>query len=170
MGAESEAVQLVELPDWDDEILEELYQIELKSHIDPWTKDSIAGSMEMPYNHTMALYCGEKMVGYSLYSVVAGESELYTIGIMPEYQGRGFGHLLLHETLERAQKEGAEQCFLEVRVTNAVAIHLYKYYGFESIGVRRNYYAATATTPSEDAYVMQANLTELVPLPQRLQR
>lgn len=163
-------IRLVEIFEWNNENVDQLYEVEMRAHIDPWTRESIIGSMELPYNHTLALYHGDRIIGYSLYSVVAGESDLYTIGIMPEYQGFGLGHLLLHESLKRANEENSRQCFLEVRLSNAVAIHLYEYYGFQKISIRHHYYPATAFTPSEDAYVMQAFLDNLPPLPERVQK
>jgi ribosomal-protein-alanine N-acetyltransferase len=42
---------------------------------------------------------------------------------------------------------------LEVRVSNAAAIHLYEKLGFESVGIRPNFY----TKPKEDALIMWKN-------------
>ena len=171
MGLRSRArqahVQFLELTDVSDEVLAQLYEVEVQAHVSPWDKDDIISLVSLPHNHCIGLYCDERLVGFALISVVAGEAELYTIGILPKYQGLGFGHQMLHSTLARAVELGAEACFLEVRVSNEVAIHLYDFYGFQIEGVRKNYYAATETTPAEDAYLMKADLTALPDVPQR---
>lgn len=163
--ARQASVHLLEIEQATDEIVDQLYEVEVQAHISPWTKDNILASISLPYNHCLVLYCAERVIGYAMISVVADESDLYTIGILPKYQGLGFGHILLHGTLARARDLKAQTCFLEVRTSNEVALHLYDYYGFTIVGVRKNYYEATAKTPSENAYLMKADLNTLPDLP-----
>ena len=51
-----------------------------------------------------------------------------------------------------ALARGARHMTLEVRVSNTAAQHMYARFGFETAGVRKNYYAET----NEDALVMWA--------------
>src|SRR4029453_1773193 len=51
-----------------------------------------------------------------------------------------------------ARRRGATACTLEVRVANHAAQGLYHQFGFAPVGIRKNYYAATA----EDALIMWA--------------
>ena len=167
MGLRSRArqahVQFLELHDVSDEVLSQLYEVEVQAHVSPWDKDDIISLVALPHNHCIGLYCEEHLVGFALISVVAGEAELYTIGILPKYQGLGFGHQLLHSTLARAVELGAEACFLEVRVSNEVALHLYDRFGFTITGTRKNYYQGSHGNPPEDAYTMVCDLTQLPP-------
>ena len=55
---------------------------------------------------------------------------------------------------------GATRCFLEVRVSNEVALHLYDRFGFTITGTRKNYYQGSHGNPPEDAYTMVCDLTQ----------
>jgi ribosomal-protein-alanine N-acetyltransferase len=52
--------------------------------------------------------------------------------------------------MEMAGERGASSFTLEVRVSNASAIHLYEKLGFQSVGIRKNFYEK----PTEDAMIM----------------
>ena len=58
------------------------------------------------------------------------------------------------ELIAGGQKEGIEAFTLEVRVSNAPAIHLYKKFGFVSEGIRPGFYEK----PAEDADIMWLRL------------
>ena len=130
-------------------LLEELYAIEISAHKSPWTFDGIAKSFNG--NIVIGCFLDKKLVGFAVMQTVLDESELLTIGIMPEFQGRGLGKSLLSASLSEVKKRGAKKCFLEVRVSN---LSLYEKTGFKKTGIRKNYYAKTAVLPAEDAYTM----------------
>ena len=67
------------------------------------------------------------------------EGEIHTIGLLPEYQGKGLSHRLLQPLLQVADRLHAPM-FLEVREGNEPAVSLYESYGFEKAGLRKNYY------------------------------
>lgn len=77
------------------------------------------------------------------------ECEIHTIGIDPRHQGRGWAHLLMEPLMELADQLGAP-VYLEVRADNDAARGLYRSYGFEEVGLRRNYYQPSGA----DAYTM----------------
>ncbi|WP_303962954.1 ribosomal protein S18-alanine N-acetyltransferase [Succinatimonas hippei] len=132
------------------ELLDELYSIEVSAHKSPWTFDGIAASFDG--NIVIVCFLDKKLVGFAVMQTVFDESELLTIGIMPEFQGRGLGKSLLSASLSEVKKRGAKKCFLEVRVSNLPAL------GFKKTGIRKNYYAKTAVLPAEDAYTMVSEL------------
>jgi len=66
-----------------------------------------------------------------------------------EHQRTGLASVLLAELYERVGDDQA-RFTLEVRRSNAVAIHLYEREGFRAAGVRRRYYQDNG----EDALVM----------------
>ena len=78
------------------------------------------------------------------------EAHLVSVGVRTSDRGRGIGELLLIGALERAMSRAAAVMTLEVRPSNAVAINLYRKYGFEQRGVRKAYYA----DDREDALIM----------------
>lgn len=56
----------------------------------------------------------------------------------------------LTELLKEGKNRGVAHFTLEVRVSNAPAIHLYEKLGFTSAGIRKNFYDC----PKEDAMIM----------------
>jgi ribosomal-protein-alanine N-acetyltransferase len=88
-----------------------------------------------------------------------GEAQILNISVVPDARRQGFGRALLHQFLDDARQFGAEQCFLEVRVSNAAAIALYEGAGFARVARRTEYYPSTSShTPREDALVMRRAL------------
>ena len=125
-------------------------EIERLSFTDPWTEGMLLSSITDGIDFNVLLY-GDTLIGYSILDRrVFGEAELHNIAITPEHRGKGASKLLMDRLISDAKKS-AEVIFLEVRANNAPAIGLYERYGFEKIGVRRNYYK----NPTEDAIIMQ---------------
>jgi ribosomal-protein-alanine N-acetyltransferase len=79
---------------------------------------------------------------------------LISIAVLEQYRGRGVGSALLSETI-RALRDvyEVESIYLEVRVSNDVAIHLYEKFGFRKARIIKHYYM-----DGEDAYVMVLRL------------
>jgi ribosomal-protein-alanine N-acetyltransferase len=63
---------------------------------------------------------------------------------------------LLQRTLRQSTRFGAQAIFLEVRPSNAMAVHLYRSVGFQIVGRRRNYYPSHRGR--EDALVLRLDL------------
>jgi ribosomal-protein-alanine N-acetyltransferase len=101
----------------------------------------------------------KQIVAHGVMSVAVGECHLLTLCVHPDYQRRGYGRKLFKLLLDRAVNLDARQCFLEVRVSNAGAIKLYRSMGFVQIGERRNYYPGN--DGREDALILSRDL----PLP-----
>ena len=81
---------------------------------------------------------------------VYDEAHITTIGVDPDYRGRGFGELLLLALFDEAIRRGTTWVTLEVRVSNDAAQALYEKYGMHVHGRRKRYYSDNG----EDAYVM----------------
>lgn len=90
------------------------------------------------------------IVGYSGFWLTATEGHISTLAVQPEHRERGIGELLLATMIERAVELGAEAMTLEVRVSNHVALKLYRKYGFAQVGLRPRYYSDNR----EDALIM----------------
>ena len=119
-------------------------------------------------NFPKAFYVAEvdgRVVGYVMSRVERGLSNhkplsvvkkghIVSIAVLPEYRRRGIGRALMTHSLEGLREYGAEECYLEVRVSNTAAINLYKSLGFEMVRVVKRYYL-----DGEDAYIMSRRLT-----------
>lgn len=138
------------------ELADKLYAIERSAHQAPWTYEGLIDSFLG--NTVIGCLADGNVVGFAVMQTVWDEAELLTIGVLPEFQGRGLGKRLLAASLAEVKKHGALKCFLEVRVSNVRALLMYEKAGFKKIGVRKNYYAKTASLPAEDAFAMAAEL------------
>ena len=96
-----------------------------------------------------ALEDGE-VIAYVIGRLIAPEGEIYRIAVSPHKRKRGIGYRLLDYAVKTSRGKGLERLFLEVRSKNIPAINLYRAYGFNEIGMRKNYYK----DPQDDAIVM----------------
>jgi ribosomal-protein-alanine N-acetyltransferase len=131
--------------------LDAVMQIEVCAYPFPWTQGIFLDCLK--HGYSCWVYEQESvMIGYAVVMFTLDEMHLLNICIRPEAQGTGLGSRMLR-TLERvARGVKAETCFLEVRQSNFSAIRLYMNAGFNEVGLRKNYYPATAGR--EDAIVM----------------
>ena len=105
------------------------------------TDNPMAYYFILEYNNELAGYCGTWFTDPN--------SQIINIFIVPEYQGKKLGSLLLTNIIEFLKAKGAELITLEVRRSNEKAQNLYSKHGFEKAYVRRNYYS-----DGEDAIMM----------------
>jgi [ribosomal protein S18]-alanine N-acetyltransferase len=94
-------------------------------------------------------------VGLSNYgfSGLVRKGHVVSIAVLPQFRHRGVAQAIIKKALEGMDYYKAKQCFLEVRVTNDIAISLYKKLGFEVTRTINGYYS-----DGEDAYVMTKRL------------
>ncbi|MEX0964162.1 MAG: ribosomal protein S18-alanine N-acetyltransferase [Pseudohongiellaceae bacterium] len=131
---------------------------EAAAQLHPWTKRIFLDCLRSGYQ-CWVLANKQRIVAHGVMSVAIGECHLLTLCVHPEYQRRGFARKLFKLLLDRAYKQEAETCFLEVRRSNESAAELYRSMGFVEIGERKNYYPGKGER--EDALIMSRDL----PLP-----
>lgn len=137
--------------------IEEMLAVEQRVYPFPWTRGNFVDSVAAGYSVWGCRVAGE-LIGYSVVMVAADEAHLLNLSVDAKRQGMGFGARLLRHAMRSARLGGATLLLLEVRPSNAKALALYQRFGFEQIGVRRDYYAAAAGR--EDALVLQLSLAE----------
>jgi ribosomal-protein-alanine N-acetyltransferase len=123
---------------------------DLQNHcfVEPWGQDGVAKMLALSGAFaTLAratLGRRRQAVGFSVCQVVMEQADLLTLGILPGLRRRGFGRLLLVDTLTRCRQLGATHLFLEVAEDNEPARQLYERSGFDVIGRRKGYYRDAA--------------------------
>ena len=138
----------------DDKYLaENLEEIEVRTQKNAWTLQSLCECFDSSYK-IIGLFAGSKLIGFSVIYATKFSTDILTIGVDPDYQGRHLGARLLKDTLKEALNCGATECFLEVRKSNTVARNLYKKFSLEETGIRKEYYAPYGDSPAEDAITM----------------
>lgn len=132
--------------------LDTVLRIEQQIHDHPWTMGNFTDALRAAYVCKL-LESAEQTIGYAVLMLGVNEAELLNIGVAPAQQRKGWGKQLLLEVLNLARARTLERVLLEVRVSNAPAIALYRATGFNPIGVRRGYYASQLGR--EDAMMME---------------
>ncbi len=105
----------------------------------PWHRGDILDALREGWWCVVGEIDGE-VVSWAIMRAVLDESELLTIGVMPDAQRRGIGEATLRALLDKMKDEHITQCFLEVRESNIRAQNLYRKCGFVKVGVRKDYY------------------------------
>jgi ribosomal-protein-alanine N-acetyltransferase len=91
------------------------------------------------------------IVAFSVCWILGDEVHIANFAVASAYRRRGLGHRLLRHILECAQEEGMHSATLEVRAGNQAAQGLYAAYGFQQVGLRKQYYSDNR----EDALLLQ---------------
>ena len=142
-----------------DDDLVAVHALEVRAYEFPWTMGIFRDCLRADYP-AWVLQVDDRLAGYCLMSVAAGEAHVLNVCVAPELHGRGHGRQMLHALLRIARARRVERAFLEVRPSNTAAIRLYDSEGFNEIGRRPRYYPARSGR--EDALVMAL---ELLPEP-----
>ena len=93
---------------------------------------------------------GDDIAGYVGIWFQGDQAHITEIAVRESLRGRGIGELLIIGTVRAAYEQGLEEVTLEARVSNFIAQRLYDKYGFNEVGIRKNYYADNR----EDAVIM----------------
>lgn len=133
-----------------EEYVDQVCILEEEAFSMPWHRESF---LEMIANENacyLVALAGDEVVASCGLRHIVGEGEITNVVTKSSMRGKGIGKQMLLRLLEEGRKMGAEAFTLEVRVSNAPAIHLYESLGFVSEGIRKNFYEE----PTEDALIM----------------
>ena len=120
----------------------------------PWTRGNFIDSLAAGY---VARLLFDRPAGRLLayYVALAGVDEMHLLNITvaPAHQRQGHARTMLADLIERSRAVRARRLWLEVRASNAVALAIYRHFGFREQGLRAGYYPA-AHGKRENAVVM----------------
>ncbi len=120
---------------------------------EPWSFQMLASGFETEaFSGVVADDCGE-IAGYGSITMTDEEADVQNIAVLEQYRRSGIGTAILQSLLEIAKKRGVKRVFLEVRVSNGVAMGMYLKCGFVGVYARTRYYS-----DGEDCLVMVKNL------------
>ncbi|MDR9432911.1 MAG: ribosomal protein S18-alanine N-acetyltransferase [Spiribacter sp.] len=138
--------------------LESVFSVETGAYDYPWTLTIFRDCLRMGYECWVQL-ATDRVVGHFVLAMGPGEAHVLNLAVDPQWKNRGLGRALLRQSLDRAERLGAESVYLEVRPSNQPAVHLYRSEGFRRVGRRRDYYPTV--DGREDALVMRYDLREV---------
>ena len=132
--------------------LEELERLERICFSRPWSKKMLGEELE---NDCAAFLVAEepvtkKVLGYAGVLVMADEGYITNVAVFPEYRRQGIAAQIIQVFCDFAAGNHLAFLTLEVRPSNTAAIELYRSFGFEEVGRRKNYY----DLPKEDALIL----------------
>jgi [ribosomal protein S18]-alanine N-acetyltransferase len=157
LGQTLETDQLtVELTPLTESDVEALVAVEKLSYSHPWTLGNFKDAFKAD-NLAQGLKAGDQWVGYFVAMHVLDEVHLLNITVAPTYQRQGWARCLLQSLSLWSQAHQASSLWLEVRESNARALKLYRAFGFEQVGLRKDYYPAGRSS-REAAVVMRMAL------------
>jgi ribosomal-protein-alanine N-acetyltransferase len=129
--------------------LPQVIGIERRAFPTPWSLAMFVLELSKASGICLAAVSGRRLVGYLICSRYETVWHVMNVAVDPERRREGVASALLGELYVRVGDERARYT-LEVRRSNAGAIHLYERDGFRAAGLRRRYYQDNG----EDALVM----------------
>lgn len=132
-----------------------IHAIEVASFPVPWTLDSFYYELEQnQFSHYLVAEEDGDIIGFCGMWLTIDAAQITNVAVNQAARGRKIGEALMVEAMRVAREAGMETMNLEVRVSNEVALNLYRKLGFMDGGIRKGYY----TDNFEDALVMWVNL------------
>ena len=129
--------------------------IERRSYEFPWSHGVFRDCLLAGY-HCMVLERDNRVAGYGILSIAAGEAHILNLCVDPKYRSHGYGEYLLDAILAQSRSAHVREIFLEVRPSNTTALALYRKKGFHKVARRPAYYQSTEGR--EDAAVLAKKL------------
>ena len=137
-------------------LLEAVIQVEQHAYAHPWSRGNFTDALTAGYQAQL-LMAGDVLLGYFIAMKGVDEVHLLNITVAPEHQRQGWAMVMLDALSIWARGQSAQWLWLEVRVGNQRATHVYQSHGYRRVGLRKAYYP-NGSAPREDAVVMSLKL------------
>lgn len=118
----------------------------------PWKYNDFEEALINPHRIYLVAETEEKqIIGGCMLTEIAGEGDISNVAVYERFRGQQIATVLLQKLLEYGKdKYNIDAFTLEVRSKNIPAIRLYENAGFQSEGIRPNFY----DKPKDDALIM----------------
>ena len=134
-----------------EEYIESMSQIEKESFSDdPWSLNMFLDLLDNSLAVCYIALEDDEVAGYLIAYHILSELQILNIAVKKSMRNKKIATKLFEAMFDYAKNRNINEFTLEVRPSNAGAIALYKKFGFETDGVRKNYYK----NPKEDALLM----------------
>ena len=129
----------------------QIAELEKRCFNDPWSENSIASELNNRLSCWLVALEGDVVIGYVGSQTVLGETDVMNIAVHPDYRNQGVAKNLIQTLMDTLSGQGSHSLMLEVRQSNEPARNLYASLGFETVGIRKNYYR----NPKENALILR---------------
>jgi len=133
-----------------EEDIEPLSFIESESFSMPWSPKDFRDLLTRDYCMYLTALADGEVAGCCGMTNICQEGNIDNVVVAERFRNRGIACAMLKELIAIGEEAGITAFTLEVRVSNAAAIHLYEKLGFVSEGIRPHFYER----PTEDANIM----------------
>lgn len=123
---------------------------------DFWNYNIFKTELENENSKYIVAKIDNEIVGFAGIWIAIDEAHITNIVTKKNYRKKGIGKILLENLIMLSNKLHLNSITLEVKQSNIPAIKLYEKYGFENLGIRKNYYKG-----NENAIIMTKTLKEM---------
>lgn len=141
---------MLEIRFMETEDLEKVAAIEGSLFSKPWSVKGFQDFLNSQDTIYLTALVDGEVAGYCGLLRSFEEADITNVAVAETFQGKGIAFAMLKELLALGAEKGILNFTLEVRVSNAPAIHVYEKLGFVNEGIRKNFY----DMPKEDAMIM----------------
>ncbi len=130
--------------------LEAVAALEARTFTLPWSLAVFSGQLAREAGICLVCEDGGRIIGYLIADMFVDVWHLMNLSVDQAYRRQYVASRLLEAYFATTERRGHRGHTLEVRVSNAPGIELYRSFGFVSTGVRPGYYS----DDREDAVIM----------------
>ena len=140
----------IEIRELREEDIEPLSLIESESFSMPWSPKDFRDLLGRDYCMYLVALADGEVAGCCGLTNLCQEGNIDNVVVAEQFRNQGLACAMLKELIAMGEAAGITAFTLEVRVSNAAAIHVYEKLGFMSEGIRPQFYEK----PAEDANIM----------------
>lgn len=142
------------------EDIDNVHAIESVAHRAPWSREILRDCVLVKYDCRILEIDDNSapiLASYIVSRYDQNTCHVLNLCVAPDLQGKGYGQFLLQNLIDSQSGTMINRIILEVRPSNAVALHLYQKMGFQQAGVKKDYYQDAQGI--EDGVVLEKCLT-----------
>lgn len=129
-------------------------ELEREAFSDAWKEQSILDTLRQQQAFIAVAATEGAVVGYCIVYFVMDEAEIARIAVSRKSRRQGIARRLMDYTCECCREKEIRRLMLDVRESNEAARAFYQKYGFETDGIRKDFY----DLPKENAVLMSLSL------------
>lgn len=134
--------------------IKEVYSIEKNTFSDAWSYESFEYSVNAGHDYAVVAEYDGRICGYGIIRIGYDVIDITNIAVADYMRRNKIAEHIMETLIGCGADAGIHQYMLEVRISNIPAGKLYHKLGFETVGIRKNYYS----DPVEDALVMSLRI------------
>lgn len=139
-----------------EEAIDAILAIEQTVAYPTWNRRLVVGEFQNTFSTVYGARLRGKLAGYLIVHTVLDEVHIVNLAVAENSRRQGIARFILTSVFEDLFWSGSRKAYLEVRVSNTAAQHLYNSLGFEQVSIRKEYYSNNR----EDALVLQVDLQD----------